>query len=237
MKISIIHPSRGRAGQAFNTYRNWHNKISGTHDVEYILSIDSTDNEQYAYFDLFGDTNVNAVVKDNHSAIEAINNAAKYATGDLFIVVSDDFDCPDNWDIYLLDALAGKSDFVVKTDDGCQPWIITLPIMDRVYYNRFGYIYPPHIKHMFADTWMTHVADLLDKKITLPIKFPHNHYTTGINAKDAINEKNDSTWAQGEEEYLKGVRNNFGLTEFTGKLQCGKDHYNWLRAHGINIQQ
>jgi len=235
MKISIIHPSRGRAKQAYETAIKWLSRTFYDYNIEYILSIDHSDSEQSKY--LIACSHLGkVVVSDNHSAIEAINNAAKIATGDLFIVISDDFDCPMGWDKLLLEALADKSDFVVKTDDGQQEWIITLPIMDRVYYERFGYIYNPSYEHLFADTEMTHVADLLCRNITLPIKFPHNHYTTGITPKDPINVKNDATWAQGEKIYLERVKDNFGLTTH-GKLQCGINHINWLRAHGIQITE
>ncbi len=234
MKISIIHPSRGRVKQAIKTRDKWLDKSASVSNIEYILSTDIDDTDFIQYRDNFLLTR--HTINNNHSAIDAINNAAKIATGNLFIVISDDFDCPENWDKLLIDALVDKSDFIIKTDDGCQKWIITLPIMDRVYYNRFGYIYYPGYKHMFCDTEMTHVGDLLNRKITLPIKFQHNHYTQ-INGqpKDAINIKNDATWQQGEDLYVSRVNENFGLVDFYGKLDCDKGHLNWLRTKGVNI--
>ncbi len=234
MKISIIHPSRSRINMAQQTVLKWLMRASDKNSLEYILSLDLSDPQLPAYQDVFGSP-VKVVVHENTSAIEAINNAAKVAEGDILIVVSDDFDCPNNWDKLLMEAIGDKTDFVAKTNDTLQPWIITLPIMDRAYYNRFGYVYNPEMVHMFADTEMTHVADLLDRKITLPIVFPHNHYATGINKKDAINDKNDATWNQGEAVYLRRVKENFGLIDPPGKLNCGPGHINWLRAKGIHI--
>lgn len=176
---------------------------------------------------------------DNHSAIEAINNAAKVAKGDLLIVVSDDFSCPEHWDTQLLKYLKDKSDFVVKTYDGLQPWIITLPIMDRVYYERFGYIYHPEYKHMFCDTEMTHVGDLLGKTIEIPMIFNHRHYSQpGGITKDAISVKNDSTWNQGEKLYLERMMRNFDLPpeDIKGHLKCGEEHVKWLQSKGVIIE-
>jgi len=237
MKITVIHPSLSRSKQAAATVRNWLLKAQYPENIEYILSLDDTD-DIHAYRVAFEEVkNMHGftgwVISDNKSAMDAINNAAVTASGDLFIVASDDFDCPNHWDATLLSFLEGKKDFIVKTDDGCQPWIITLPIMDRAYYDRFGYIYYPGYKHMFCDTEMTHVADLLGRKLRLPIKFPHNHYTQKQGQPfDGVNQKNDSTWSQGEALYLQRIKDNFGLTDTPGKLDCADHHKQWLQNKG-----
>jgi hypothetical protein len=253
MKLSIIHPSRQRPDIAKQVYDNWMGKAANPDGIEYILSVDVTDPQRadYSYLFLgavqifspsnmiFADDNLTFCLGHNSSAIEAINNGAKQASGDLFIVVSDDFDCPKNWDVDLLKYLKGKSDFVVKTYDGLQPWIMTLPIMDRVYYERFGYIYYPGYNHMFCDTEMSHVADLLDKAIIVPMTFQHNHYTQpGGLKRDAITTKNDRTWAQGEKLYLERLYRNFDIPEddIKGVLRCNKEHLSWLKSKGVNFE-
>ncbi len=218
---------------AAKTANKWLTSAKDRQNIQYILSIDTTDDTLQEYKELMPN-DVEYVISDNKTAIQAINNAALRAENDLFIVVSDDFDCMYHWDAALIEALDGKSDFVVKTDDGAQPWIITLPIMDKVYYQRFGYIYNPEYKHMFCDTEMTHVGELLNKKIHLPLVFRHNHYTSGAMTKDAINEKNDSTWAQGESIYLKRVMSNFDLPEELKKNYIGHyTHNHWLASKGV----
>lgn len=234
MKISIIHPSRNRPKLASDTAKKWLTSARDRANIEYIVSLDTTDTHLQEYKELMPN-DVQYLISDNKTAVEAINIAAKQSTGDLLIVVSDDFACPALWDFGLMVQLKSKSDFIVKTYDGAQPWIITLPIMDREYYNRFGYIYYPEYQHMFCDTEMTHVADLLGRKIHVAMTFRHNHYTTGAMAKDAINAKNDRTWGQGELLYLKRLRDNFGLTEYSGSWQCDSGHLNWLRSKGVSI--
>jgi len=223
-KISIIHPSRGRCEMAFNTIGKWLTSASGKNQIEYILSIDITDSNCHEYGsnldylnDIVNDSviHIKSLIGDNKTAIEAINNAAKVATGDLFIVVSDDFDCFDDWDLWLLEKLKDKSDFIVKTCDGIQPRLITLPIMDRAYYNRFGYVYFPEYLHMFCDTEMTEVGHLLGRVVDLNDEhhmFQHRHYITGLMEKDAINEKNDATWAQGEALFNSRKEKNFFIS-------------------------
>jgi len=202
MKISIIHPSRSRAEIANKVRAEWLSKADT--DVEYIFSLDNDDIQNTKYD---GD----CIYNNNRSAIDAINKGAEVAKGDLLIVVSDDFSCPEHWDTLLIEALQGKSDYCVKTQDGLQPTLMTLPIMDRVYYDRFGYIYHPSYRHMFCDQEMTAVAHMLCKAITLPLLFPHNHYSTGKFKKDAITLRNNATWQQGEKLFNERLTTNFGI--------------------------
>lgn len=221
--ISILHPSRSRPERSFNTIDKWMNR--STSGLQVIVSVDSDDPKLDEYTKYFGPENdlrlpYDFIVNDNRSAVDAINNAAKIATGDILIVVSDDTDCPVAWNLQLSKALSGKQDFIVKCPDGIQSWIITMPIMDRKYYERFGYIYHPDYKHMFVDLELTCVADLLQKKIDLPIPFPHLHYSIGASQKDLLSERADATWAQGEETFLSRLKNNFDIRpeEITGKI-------------------
>lgn len=225
--ISVIHPSRGRALQALITAKNWMGKAS--EQVEYILSIDIDDDVEL-YKKAFKGLNVKILVNKNRSAVDAINNAASISTGDILIVVSDDFDCPQIWDQEIINRTKDKTDWIAKTEDGLQGWLITLPIMDRAYYNRFGYVYHPGFLHMFCDTFMSCVADLLNRKIKLPIMFKHNHYSLGHNKKDAISIRADNTWSQGEQLFIHLARQNFGLNpdEIIGKIQS-VEYSSWIR--------
>lgn len=209
--ITIIHPSRNRPKQADETIKKWRSNAFYPEYIEYILSVDKDDRDLRRYKAVGIENHIYVAVNRNKSAIEAINNAAKVSTANLIIVVSDDFDCPKNWDLKLKKELAEKEDYLVKTQDGIQKTLITLPIMDRTYYNRFGYIYHPDYKHMFSDQEMTAVGHLLGRVITLDLMFPHNHYSTGKSRKDSINTKNNMTWNQGSSVFAKRLRGNFGI--------------------------
>jgi hypothetical protein len=236
--ITIIHASRGRPEQAYYTSREWITSAAKPGRIQYVLCIDRSDQQRERYEELFMYTRgIDMVCLDNTSAIQAFNRGAKHSSGNLLIALSDDFNTPPfHWDEALLSQLNRQEDYVVKTSDTLQPWIITLPIMDRKYYERFGYIYYPEYKHMFCDTELTHVGDLLNRKITLPITFPHNHYATGRTQRDAINIKNDATWNQGEALYLSRMEKDFGLHNPPGVLKCDKHHIAWLAAKGYKIE-
>lgn len=236
--ISIIHPSRGRPKQALKTFNKWITWIvrNGI-EYEYILSLDFDDPKKVDYISEFGlpcfdGKTTHLLAFHNRSAIDAVNNAAHFSKGDIIIQIADDFDCPPDWGKWIIDATKGKTDWILKTLDGIQPWIITLPIVDRAYYNRFGYIYHPDYQHMFCDTEMSCVADLTGRRITANIPFKHNHYSVGGAVKDTISERADKTWEQGEKLFLSRYRQNFGLTDMPGRIQ-DQGMLNWIKSKGI----
>lgn len=203
MRISILHPSRHRPTQMLITRAKWLTNADHPEAIEYLFSFD-TDDETIPKW-------VTGVRGENRTAIEAINRAAEVCTGGLIVVVSDDMDCEPGWDTALLAELDGREDFVVKTVDGIQKTLITLPILDRTYYNRFGYIYFKGYDHLFADTEMTVVGHMLGRVINSKLVFRHLHYSTGLTLMDEINVKNDATNAQGEALFYERMKTNFGV--------------------------
>lgn len=222
--ISILHPSRLRPQQSAQTLKRWIERAAFPKNIEVIVSIDEDDPTRDNYITIERDHGI--IVNKNRNAIDAINEAAKMATGDIFIVVSDDTDCPDLWDAKILEEVAGKEDWILKCRDGIQDWLITMTVMDRKYYNRFGYIYYPGYDHLWADTELTAVGDLTGRTIKSDLLFPHLHYSIGEKnggvQKDQLNERNDKTWKQGESLFMSRLKNKFGLKDATGKIKVEK---------------
>ena len=235
--ISLIHPSRGRPEKSRDTITKWIN-LSNSKDIEVIISLDIDDSIKYKYeitgfAALESPRGIFSMAGINRSAVDAINEGAKVSTGNILIVVSDDTDCYPGWDAGILQDCAGKNDFIIKTQDGIQKWIITMPIMDRAYYNRFGYIYHPDYLHMFCDTELTCVADLTGRKIVSNLMFKHNHYSVTKERQDEVSKRADKTWDQGEKLFLERYKRNFDLKEVKGKIQ-DNGMINWLlRKHAL----
>jgi hypothetical protein len=211
MQFSLIHPSRGRVEIARQTIELWLNNADDKSNIEYILSVDVTDPHLRRYKQLAMDLGINIHIAMNKSAIEAINRATKKSVGRIIIVVSDDFLCEQGWDTSLLNELEGKEDYLVKTRDGIQPTLVTLPLLDRKYYNRFGYVYQPEFQHLFSDQEMTAVAMMLGRLIKSDLFFEHIHYSTGKFQKDEISERNDKSWNQGKKVFNQHLKTNFGI--------------------------
>jgi hypothetical protein len=237
--IAVIMPSRGRPEKSLETFRKW--DCNSPYNFQYILSLDIDDPLLNVYMDIYPDffslthteNNCRILVNKNRSAIDAINKAAEYSWADKLIVVSDDSEPCQSWPDYIHMAVSGKRDWILKVQDGIQPWLITQPIMDRTYYDRFGYIYHPDYQHMFCDTELTCVADITGRKITSNILFPHKHYSVTKEKPDAIARKNDSTWNQGEKLFLDRYERNFDLPP-GGKIQ-DNGMINWLKAKHAKV--
>lgn len=231
--ISLIHPSRGRPYKSNVTTTKWLS-AAGIEDVELIVSIDDNDQNRRQYFDIYSHYDpfkTKIISSANRSAVDAINNGAKEAKGDILIVVSDDSDCPEGWGRTILEATIDKKDFVLKTYDGVQKWIVTMPVIDRAYYNRFNYIYHPDYSHMFVDTEFTHVADVLKRIIWRnDISFPHLHYSVTKGKKDEVSNRADATWTQGKVLYLKRFMEKFGLDESVNVWDVASEgHKKWIQ--------
>lgn len=229
MLISLLHPTRLRPEKSLATIERWVSQAGCEIDV--VVSLDTDDPLFPLYQKLYTTTDHRIIINNNRSAVDAVNNAAKEAKGDVFIVVSDDFDCPNNWGPQLLKIIHGKTDYVIKVNDGIQRWIITLPILDRVYYERYNYVYHPDFKHMFVDTYFTHQAEAQGRIIKAEhLDFIHNHYSVRRGKKDAVSYKADSTWNQGKSVYLRLVRENYGkMGNYGLYTRHAQGHIQWLR--------
>lgn len=212
MTISIIHPSYGRPELAMQTARKWIDRAR--HGVEYILCLSQLDAKKDDY-------DVSCFERvlwcEDANMVKQMNQAAYYSSGDLIIAVSDDFDCPDGWDDLLLKAIDGRQDVLIKVQDGLNnpsvdtSKIIPLPIMDRKYYERFGYIYHPDYNHFFGDEELYRVGKLLNLLIEVPLTFQHVHYLSGKADKDATNIKNNKFHATDKATFVRREAAGFGL--------------------------
>lgn len=212
MKISLIHPSRGRAHKATNTYDEWISKAGI--EVEHILSVDKSD-DYMAYFNAHGQFQRDVpgsfsrlLVNDNTSVVEATNKAAKEATGDILIYLSDDFKCPDNWGQLILKEFDGVTEpMLLKVDDCLQKFdvpVLTIPIMNRALYERLGYFFHPEYKSMFCDEHLYWVSKKLGAlKFAPHLKFPHEHVSIGKAPDDETYRNSAKNWDQGKAAFAK----------------------------------
>jgi hypothetical protein len=176
VRFSLIHPSRGRVAQAGAAIDEWLAAASGVHAREYLLSIDADDPRRDDYATLARDRGVTLVVHANRSIVDAVNHAARQSTGDVLIVVSDDFGCPPRWDESIAAAIGRRHNVALLVHDGIDGRIMTLPIVDRAFYESCGYVYFPDYLSMYCDDDLTeHAAEtgrLVDAR---HLRFPHRH--------------------------------------------------------------
>lgn len=221
MKITLLHPSRGRAQEARKAINNWFSKSSKVIQIEYILSIDNDDIQADTYKYIAPKSAVNfksyLLISTNNSVVEATNKAAEIATGDILIYLSDDFNCPSNWDLQILEAVVNypSRPWLLKVDDCLQKFtadVLTIPIMSRKLYQKLGYFWHPSYKSMFVDQDLYYVCKNNNWMIMAPhLKFEHMHHCVGKAKKDETYIRSEANWQQGQELYNKRKQQNFPL--------------------------
>jgi hypothetical protein len=242
MRFSLLHPSRQRLAMAERAIVEWTGNQSGAHAIDYVLSIDD-DDDVAGYRALAERRGVRLAVNANRSVVEAANAAARVATGEVLIVVSDDFGCPVGWDAALAAVLGDRRDAAVLVHDGGEARILTLPIVGRALYERLGYVYHPAYVSLFCDDDLTQTAAalgcLLDARHLI---FPHRHYTTGAVAYDATyaKENSNAAWWHGWRTFEKRRAARFGLLPRSPAVrarQLAIDARYLTRTYGSRVKQ
>lgn len=207
MVISLIHPSRGRANKAMATLKKWWAGYTHGVDFDHILSLDEDDPQKNDYLKKFHVPH-NVIISPNKSVVEATNAAAKIATGDIFIYLSDDFMCPFEWASLVKKEFEGVTEpMLLKVDDCLQRFeapVLTIPIMNRALYEKLGYFWFPEYKSMFVDEDLYWTAKKLGAlKLAPHLKFPHEHVSVGKADNDETYRRSAANWDQGKALFAK----------------------------------
>lgn len=223
MKISLIHPSRGRPDKAHSTAKSWIENAGV--ETDYILSVDDNDSmlDIYSLIYLRSDMDGSFIagsstklVRKNSSVVEATNRAAKETTGDILIYLSDDFKCFPNWGPAVIKEFEGVTEpQLIKVDDMLQPFhvpVLTIPIMNRALYERLGYFWHPEYKSMFVDEDLYWTAKKLGALKMCPhLKFEHQHVSVGKAQDDETYRNSAKNWDQGKALFAKRKAAGFPL--------------------------
>jgi len=208
MKITLLHPSRGRANKAYETFNRWMMFASGKHQIEHILSLDEDDPQLQQYTNRFPPA-TRFCVNANTCVVQATNHAALHATGDILIYLSDDFMCPMHWDNAVIKRalLCPNVEWLLKVDDALQHFdvpVLTIPIMSMALYKKLGYFWYPEYKSMFVDEdlyWTCYTMDCLI--MGRELVFPHNHCSIGKADRDDTYIRSEANWEQGKQLFAQ----------------------------------
>jgi len=183
MLISLCHTSRGRPKLALQCFEQWVDKqaaASHAPRVEHVLTVDQDDPCLEQYADTFRGLVCGGLV-DLHIVHEPFystrgwNEAAREARGHVLVMVSDDFEPPQDWDLEIqervnraggvnkqlvlgvgapIDPRPGALPNGSDTGDGKQ----TIYIATREYVNRCGYFLYPGYPILYVDDDVTQKA-------------------------------------------------------------------------------
>lgn len=216
MNFALCHPSRGRPVQAYKTFLKWMGACTDSDTYQYILSLDHDDPHLEAYRKRFAQSGADIIVNQNRSMVDASNRAASAAISgaEVYILVSDDFDCPAGWN-EAVKAKMRPEPTLLHVTDTIQDRIVTLTIMNRALYERIGYMYHPGYFSMYADDDLTETARTLNAYVpAFDLVFPHNHFVNGKAKMDPTYERENSQQAlsQGRSLFERRKADGFPIT-------------------------
>lgn len=190
--FSILHPS-ARPDKWKVVYADWMAKCSNRYEVEYILCADERWGFDPAAPKLQGHAPFEVLRTvwntGRRCYVDAVNIAAKAATGQILIVIADDQFACSRWDAKLADMIAGATsggsvagnrEFVIEVSTGTpnehERGIFVMPIVSRARYEALGYLFYPAYESMFADNDLCSHAR--QDGIVIDVRhlmFPHRH--------------------------------------------------------------
>jgi hypothetical protein len=178
-KILLKYPTRQRQLKFFSNLINYIDMASGKHDLLIVVTMDDDDSEMNNDYsrDAFARLTEDGVEIVYHygpsnGKIAAINRNIPTEEWDIVVSTADDMEpVEDGWDdIIVQDMLREFPNFDGALnynndprleDKGPQGFhtLITLPVIGRKLYDRFGYIYHPDYKSEWCDNEQTEVFE------------------------------------------------------------------------------
>jgi hypothetical protein len=191
---------------ALATHERWM-KYAVDKNIQWLISLDQDDPYLPKYRSMFADPIVNA----NGNLVQAVHNCIPLINGDLVVVVSDDFSCPQFWDA-ILRMVESEAVYV---NDGISYGrkCMTLPVLKKSLIDKLGYIYYPKYTGMFVDNDLYEVCEKMGVLSHLDVIFQHNHYSVGRASLDPTYKRhnNNNSWRYGENLIRQRRKENFGL--------------------------
>lgn len=181
MHILLKYPTRNRPIKFMNNLNAYLDKASGKHKITIVVTMDiddsSMNNNPMRYFltnKIKGDIDVIFSYGNSEGKIAAINREVPTTDWDIIISTADDMEpVEQGWDeiivqdmIHEFPDLNGALNFnndprlEAKGREGFKT-LITLPVIGRKLYDRFGYIYHPAYKSEWCDNEQTEVFEEL----------------------------------------------------------------------------
>lgn len=220
--ISLIHPSRSRAKMALETLSKWATNAVDLKSIQYILSIDLDEPDWEGYGSLinyatktFGKVAVS--VSDNNNVVQAANSGAEMAKGKVLVLLSDDFDCAERWDEFILQNIDPNKEQALRVSDGLQADtspILTLPIVTKKLYDKLQCLYYHEFTGMYADNWLYEKCKAMGCiRENFTKQFLHKHWINHHRPKDATAERhhNPKGFIDGKRILEEQRKINFGL--------------------------
>jgi len=193
MSITLLHATR-RPEAALRCQRLWLERAENSAQVQIITCAD-IDQMHLFSAPTFG----SRVFSRKKNAVAAWNEAAKHATGDILVVLDDDWEPPHGWD-EIITSRMGDGDILKVGDKHRKDELICHPILTRRLYEKIGYLFHPLFKSVYCDNWFTEQARRLGFVDASDVEFLHANPSQGYGVEDDVARVSNSRerYQQGE---------------------------------------
>lgn len=186
--ITLIHATRGRPQLAAQARNSWLNLAANPDQVQHVFCVDADDTPSVKMVRQYEHT-----VSDAKSCVAAWNNGARYASGDLFVQLSDDWIPTPGWDAKLLAVIRAcnkttSDELVIAVGDGTRTDdLLCMAICTRARWEKQGReLFSDEYESVYSDNEFSHRAwrDGVVIDARKEIVFEHMHPAFGKAAMD-----------------------------------------------------
>jgi hypothetical protein len=221
MKLCIKLPTYGRPDQFLSLLPVYYQLLSGEVDYEIVVSCNSDDptmncdriREKLSKF-----PRLSLCFGNFTGKIEAYNAHVADRDWDILMVTSDDM-VPEvfGYDRVIVERMSRffpDTDGVLHFNDGyTRDTLNTLPILGRRYFERFGYVYHPSYRSLWADNEYLDVARLLDRVAYFDeVIIRHEHHANVGVTPDSVYDRNQVFWDRDGTNYRERKARSFDLS-------------------------
>lgn len=232
MKLSLLHAT-ARPEAAKKCQQLWLDRADNRANVEIITCVDAVDGDSQEAFP-------DAVISWQRGAAPAWNEAAKHATGDVFVVLDDDWACSHSWDQIIESYMCNNADILHVGDQHRKDDLICHPIISKSLYDKIGYVWHPLFKSVFCDNWFTTMAKAwgyvdATQGGTVDLGFLHANPSQGYGHEDEVARISNSKerYAEGSAIMERLTKDNFVLafTAFNRPEYLKQSLDSWLKTN------
>lgn len=232
MKLLIKLPTRQRPEKALNLVGDYIAKVSGNHDIRFVISTHSNDQtmntawvndkvESLRQEAIERRITLTHVKHDGTTKIHAYNSNPHCDDWDIQMATSDDMTPVVNgYDDIIIDTMRiyfPNTKGILHFDDGFTD-LMTLPIVGREWYNQFNYIYNPIYTSLFCDNEMEQVAKRLRQyRYDNRVIIRHDHPVNVQQPMDQLMKYTESFYDADQVTYNRRKRQRFGLKLVSGR--------------------
>ena len=184
--ISLLVPSRGRPAGLLRMLQSAREHATHRRQIEAVVYLDEDDAHNYLPF---RERWVRPVVGPRILLSETWNVCCREARGEILMHCGDDivFRTP-GWDAIVRETFALSQDKILLVHgDDVSPntdALATHGFLHRRWAETVGYFVPPLFSSDWNDVWLTEVADMLGRRVKVPIVTEHMHYSFGKAERD-----------------------------------------------------